>query len=92
MNSYDDVSHGRETLEYAVDTFLRKKGWTHTCSTPGSLWLWEKEVEWHTHELVRRSVAHAPTGDRKFRKVRHKRLVMTDKETALRIQRALDDK
>lgn len=68
--------HAREMLEFEVDATLRKKGWKHTCESPGSLWLWEKVVRWTRHER---------TGP-----VEIERLVMTDKDTALSIQERLD--
>lgn len=40
-----DVRYEREMLEYAVDAFLRSKGWKATCSTPGSFWLWTKTID-----------------------------------------------
>lgn len=35
----------REDVEYEIDAFLRSKGWNHTSSTPGCLWMWEREID-----------------------------------------------
>lgn len=40
-----DIDYAREMMEYRVDAFLRARGWKTTCNTPGSYWLWEKEVD-----------------------------------------------
>lgn len=84
MKSYEDVQCAREELEFTVDRFLRSKGWVHTSSTPGSYWRWCKRVSW----------VETNRDDSKksgFRKTTHTKDVMTDKETALSIQRFLDD-
>ena len=33
-----------EALKRRVDAMMKKRGWNHTCKTPGSLWLWEKTM------------------------------------------------
>lgn len=43
-----DISWARELLEFDVDAFLRSRGWTHTSDTPGSIWLWTKEIDGKT--------------------------------------------
>lgn len=84
LKSYDDVMHEREMLEFAIDAFLRSKGWTHTSSTPGCLWLWCKTLKWSETNRDDRAKGG-------FRKTWHTKHVMTDKKTALWIQRTLDD-
>ncbi|WP_437310115.1 hypothetical protein [Sorangium sp. So ce388] len=44
IDSVQEVRHRRETLEFDVDAFPRAKGWKHTSSTPGSFWMWEREI------------------------------------------------
>jgi len=38
----------REEVSFLIEGFLTKKGWKHTCSLPGALWLWSKEVDGRT--------------------------------------------
>lgn len=33
-----------EEICFRKDAWLRKKGWNQTSSTPGSLWLWKKDL------------------------------------------------
>ena len=44
MNSAQEVTEQRQDLEYRVDAFLRRAGWEHTSSTPGSYWMWQREI------------------------------------------------
>ena len=37
-------AQGREMLEFEVDAFLRRKGWTSTTATPGCYLAWERTV------------------------------------------------
>ncbi len=83
MKTVGEVTHARVMLDFEVDSFLRSKGWEHTSQTPGCLWLWTKLVTWTTLEF--------PKKRGRWTKVKHERLVMTDKEHALRIQSSLDD-
>jgi len=34
----------REQARFAEEAYLRGKGWKHTSKTPGSYWLWEREL------------------------------------------------
>lgn len=45
IRSVADVRHARETLEFAVNAFLRSAGWKSTSHTPGCFWLWEREID-----------------------------------------------
>ena len=83
MKTIDDARHEREMLEFQVDALLRRKGWAHTSTTPGCLWLWTKEVVWKTRDII--------PGTRRFKTTKHTWSVMTDKSTALRIQQSLDE-
>lgn len=38
-------------LETAQAEFLREAGWKYTCQTPGSTWLWEKEINGKTVQV-----------------------------------------
>jgi hypothetical protein len=40
-----EVRYQREMLGHRVDAFLRGAGWHHTSSTPGCVWLWEREID-----------------------------------------------
>jgi hypothetical protein len=40
-----DAAIQKEFLDYRIAAYLRKKGWKHTSSTPGSIWLWEKKLD-----------------------------------------------
>lgn len=44
IDSVQEARYQRGMLEYDVDAFLRSKGWKHTSSTPGSFWMWEREI------------------------------------------------
>jgi DNA polymerase/3'-5' exonuclease PolX len=35
----------REAAEELVVKALRAAGWKHTSQTPGSVWMWEKQIE-----------------------------------------------
>lgn len=52
-----EVEFAREQLEFRVDALLRKRGWKHTSSTPGCLWLWEKTLSDGRVMLVNKSTA-----------------------------------
>jgi len=81
---YDEICFDREQLEFEVAAWLRAKGWTNTSTTPGCLWLWVRNLVWYTHELPRKP-------DGRFTRVKHQHLVMVDRETAISIQRTLDE-
>jgi hypothetical protein len=78
----DDARYEREMLEYKVDALLRAKGWKHTCTTPGSLWLWSKTVRWMSRNII--------PGTKRFKTTRHAQMVMVDKDTAVSMQWHLD--
>ena len=39
-----DIDDAREQLRFAEEAWLRKQGWEHTSSTPGSYWLWDRDI------------------------------------------------
>lgn len=41
-----------DKIQFDKDSFLRKRGWEATSSTPGSLWMWKKTLPTH-EELVK---------------------------------------
>lgn len=52
------AAEGRhQRIEEEVGQVLRKQGWTHTSSTPGCLWLWEKKLPDGRTVLVDRGTA-----------------------------------
>jgi hypothetical protein len=53
IGSTSEVRWQKEQLGFRIDAFLRKCGWTHTSSTPGSLWLWTKLIDGHAFYVDR---------------------------------------
>jgi hypothetical protein len=51
------VRERQEELEHETDAMLRRSGWAHTCSTPGSYWLWERLLDDGRTILVDRALA-----------------------------------
>ena len=45
LKCIEDIENAREQLGFAVNDFLRRKGWQYTCETPGSLWLWKRALK-----------------------------------------------
>jgi len=50
---WQEEQHG-----YRIDAFLRSRGWGHTSSTPGSLWLWTKLIGGETYYVDRGTAMH----------------------------------
>lgn len=47
--SVADFNDAEEALRLAKEAYLRRSGWQHTSSTPGSYWMWRRkigEVDW----------------------------------------------
>lgn len=44
LDFFQEVEYRHELITNEVDHVLRKRGWTHTSSTPGCLWMWEKKL------------------------------------------------
>ena len=53
----EHVDYVEEQIGFAVDRYLRRKGWKHTSSTPGCYWLWEKALPDGRVALVSRDIA-----------------------------------
>ncbi len=53
----NEIIKARHKLDYESDKYLRENGWTHTCDTPGSYWLWSKELEDGRTMLVEKGMA-----------------------------------
>jgi hypothetical protein len=45
IGSTGEARWQEEQLRFRVEAFLRKRGWTHTSSTPGSFWMWFKNID-----------------------------------------------
>jgi hypothetical protein len=45
IRSTDEAEHQERQLSVRIDLFLRARGWTHTCRTPGAHWLWTKTID-----------------------------------------------
>lgn len=41
----EEITRLREQFGYAEDEFLRRRGWSHTSSTPGCYWMWQREID-----------------------------------------------
>lgn len=57
ITSAGAVTYLREQLEFAVDAFLRSRGFESTSLTPGCLWLWRAVLEDGTVLLVSKDTA-----------------------------------
>lgn len=44
MKRYGEIEKAELALNTAQNSFLRQRGWVMTCANPGSLWLWEKDI------------------------------------------------
>lgn len=45
FNKVGDIDVVKDALTARINAFLRSKGWTYTCDTPGSYWLWSRLYE-----------------------------------------------
>lgn len=45
IGSTSEARWQEEQLGFRLDAFLRKRGWDHTSSTPGSFWMWHKKID-----------------------------------------------
>ena len=45
IGSGSEARWQKDQWSVRVDAFLRKRGWNHTSSTPGSYWLWNKVID-----------------------------------------------
>jgi hypothetical protein len=52
----DEYKWRVEQLDFKVEAYLREKGWKHTSDTPGSYWMWEREIGGRVY-LVERATA-----------------------------------
>lgn len=43
--SYADITKAQEELAELEAHYLKRFGWTYTCATPGSRWLWQRQME-----------------------------------------------
>lgn len=57
MDSFDVIDAEIEQQDFKKDALLRKRGWQHTSSTPGCIWLWKKEIKGHGMVMVNRDTA-----------------------------------
>jgi hypothetical protein len=72
LSGLDEVDWLDEQRGFEISRLLRAAGWKHTCETPGSYWLWEKEIE-----IVRRNLAG---------ETRRKVVALVDRDTAVRLE------
>lgn len=45
---YRRLEDRAERVQYDRERYLRECGWSYTCDTPGSLWLWRREYQGKT--------------------------------------------
>jgi len=43
-----EVDYAEQQHGFAVADYLRTKGWKHTSDTPGSYWMWQREIAGRT--------------------------------------------
>lgn len=43
MTTYDEIAEAINALEDLKKDYLLEHGWTQTCNTPGSYWLWKRD-------------------------------------------------
>ncbi len=71
-----EIDHAEERLGFEVARLLREAGWKYTCDTPGSYWMWEKEIEIVTHTRAKGQPSET----------RRKVVALVDQETAVRLE------
>lgn len=42
--SYRSLERAQDRLEQYEKEYLRQHGWHYTCQTPGSFWMWQKQL------------------------------------------------
>lgn len=40
----EQIEDAERDLKFLREKWLRRRGWAHICDTPGSYWLWCKEI------------------------------------------------
>lgn len=53
IGSVAEAGWQEEQLGFRIDAFLRIRGWRHTSSTPGCLWLWCKTIHGFEYRVPR---------------------------------------
>ena len=77
-------------LDKAKSEVLKEYGWEHTCSTPGSIWLWRRDFIREDDRLIKAHnilVAKVKEDGREYRGSRPQThgIVLCDRETAIMI-------
>lgn len=44
VGPFDRIDGAEEQVKSSKASLLRKHGWEQTCKTPGSLWMWQKDL------------------------------------------------
>lgn len=47
--SYSDLEEATDRLAAIQSEYLRRFGWKYTSQTPGSYWLWQREIDGVTY-------------------------------------------
>lgn len=47
----------QQQADRTVERALRAAGWEYTCNTPGSVWMWQKEIDGATYRMSRENAA-----------------------------------
>ena len=57
LEALQEIKEAHDDADYKTDKILYQRGWTHTSNTPGSYWLWQKELPDGRTVLVNRNMA-----------------------------------
>ena len=60
QTAYERIISVRENVESAESAYLRRFGWTLTCNTPGSFWLWRRDFAGEDAERHKRWKERGP--------------------------------
>lgn len=63
MPGFDELWFNRrdaleQEMEDVVSQGLRVAGWSHTSSTPCSVWMWQKEIDGKLYSVSRTDASH----------------------------------
>jgi hypothetical protein len=53
LKDLQELTDKAAELKDAESLFLRRSGWRHTCATPGSMWMWTKQIKVVKHYPAR---------------------------------------
>lgn len=53
-----DINNEKQQLDFKIEAELRKRGWVHSSSHPGSIWLWSKKIGKRTYHVPTSTAIH----------------------------------